>query len=103
MKKKILTGLLGVSLGVLGMLGKAKLDDNKLNQLRYPESPTCLLQRDGGEMYVVLSSDEETKTYEGIRILAIFQLPFKIPARQLNERPDLSVVDCATGKPIESK
>ena len=103
MKKQILTGLLGLSLGVIGTLGKAKLDDNKLNQPRYTESPTCLLQRDGGEMYVVLSSDEEAKTYEGLRILVVFQLPFKMAARQLNERPDLSVVDCATGKPIESK
>ena len=99
MKKRILTGLLGASLGVIGVLGKAKLDDNKLNKVRYAESLTCLAQRDGGEMYVILSSDEETNTYSGVRVLLMFQVPFKVPARQLNERPDLTVVDCKTGKP----
>ena len=101
MKKMILAALLGAALSAGALLGKAKLDDAALNAVKYQPSegePVCLAQRDGGEAYIILEADEEVKVYRGVRVLLMFQLPFEISARQLNERPDLKKVDCRTGQ-----
>lgn len=101
MKKLLLAALLGAAVAAGGLLGKAKLEDAALNKASYEASqsePVCLAQRDGGEAYIILESDKEENIYRGIRVLVMFQMPFELPARQLNERPDLKKVDCRTGQ-----
>src|SRR6185369_1463591 len=87
MKNLILAALLGAALATGGLLGKAKLDDAALNEVKaeYTASegnPVCLAQRDGGEAYIILETDAEAKVYRGLRVLVMFQLPFEISARQ---------------------
>ncbi len=96
MKNLILAALLGAALSAGALLGKAKLDDAALSKASI-EAPTCLLQRDGGEAYIILETDKELNLYRGVRVLLFTQLPFELPARQINERPDLKKIDCQTG------
>lgn len=91
--------IIGLIVGVLVTSGKVLWEDKQLDKVRYLDNPTCLMQRDGGEMYVILENDEEANAYKGVRILMVFQKGFKLPYRQLNERKDLNVVDCKTGEP----
>lgn len=101
MKQLLLAALLGAALAAGGLLGKAKLDDVALNKASYEASqgePVCLAQRDGGEAYIILETDKEANIYRGVRVLVFLQLPFELPARELNERPDLKKVDCRTGQ-----
>lgn len=101
MKQLILAAIVGAALSAGALLGKAKLDDLALNEVKYEasqEEPVCLAQRDGGEAYIILESDKEAKAYRGVRVLLMFQLPFESSARSLNERVDLKKVDCRTGQ-----
>lgn len=101
MKNLLLAGLLGAALSAGALLGKAKLDDAALNNVKYVAAegePVCLAQRDGGEAYIILESDAEAKAYRGIRVLLFLQMPFEVSARSLNERVDLKKVDCRTGQ-----
>ena len=107
MKKLILAALVGAALAAGGLLGKAKLDKDAslaaLNSINpeyasaSQESPICLVQRDGGEAYVILESDAQAGVYRGVRILVMLQLPFQLAARDLNDRVDLRKVDCELG------
>lgn len=100
MKNLILAALLGAALSAGALLGKAKLDDAALSKASIEasqEEPACLVQRDGGEAYIILETDKELNLYRGVRVLLFAQLPFELPARQINERPDLKKVDCRTG------
>lgn len=101
MKQLILAALVGAALSAGALLGKAKLADNALNKASIEASevePACLAQRDGGEAYIILESDKEANVYRGVRVLLFVQVPFELPARQINERPDLKKVDCRTGQ-----
>jgi len=106
MKNLILAAIVGAALASGALLGQAKLADKALNEVQEAysgangEEPICLAQEDGGEAYIILNADKEAKTYSGIRVLVMLQVPFQVSARALNQRPDLKQVDCRTGQPL---
>jgi hypothetical protein len=99
MKNLILAAALGAALALGGVAVKQKLDDVELGKVRLDYAGNmldivCLEQRDGGEAYIIIDTDFENNIYRGIRSLMFIQLPFDLPARELNERPDLKKVPC---------
>lgn len=101
MKKLILAALVGAALALGGVAAKQKLDDSALNSIKaeYAGSevePVCLSDGETGG-FVILDADKEANVYRGIRIVLFLQLPFELPAREINKR-DLKKVDCRTGQ-----
>lgn len=102
MKNLILAALVGAALSAGALLGKAKLDDAALNEVKaeYAGSeiePVCLSDGEAGG-YIILQADAEAKVYRGVRVILFLQLPFETPVRKLNVRTDLKKVDCRTGQ-----
>lgn len=104
MKNLVLAALLGAALAGGAILGKQKLDDAALNNVKAEytpaseQEPVCLAQKDGGAAYIIFEADAEAKAYRGVRVLLFLQMPFEASARDINERVDLKKVDCRTGQ-----
>ena len=99
MKNLILAAVLGAALALGGVAVKQKIDDASLSKVKLEYAgnmldPVCLAQRDGGEAYVIIETDFENNIYRGVRALIFMQIPFDLPAREINERPDLKKVPC---------